>query len=81
MVEKGGGGGDVRQPAVFCPDQAEESTEEEILEEDHRCLEISQRRLRWWETEHWGEIHDERRCWGDLSRDGQRNLRKLLGKG
>lgn len=82
VVEKEGWGGDVRQPACLKQDQDVRVPEDgESLEEDRRCLEISPRRFPWWEVEHWGEIYDERRSWGDLSREGQRALNKLLGKG
>lgn len=82
MVEKEGWGGAVKQPACSKLDQDVRVAEErEGLEEDRRCLEISQRRFPWWEVEHWGEIFDERRSWGDLSLEDQRALNKLLGKG
>lgn len=82
VVEKEGWGGDVRQPAFLKRDQEMRVAEErEFLEEDRRCLDIFQRRFPWWEVEHWGEIYDERRSWGDLSREAKRELRKLLGKG
>ena len=82
MVEKEGWGGAVRQPAYLKLDQDVRVAEDgESLEEDRRCLDIFQRRLPWWEIEHWGEIYDERCSWGDLSREGQRALNKLLGKG
>jgi hypothetical protein len=87
VVEKEGwgwvevGGGEVRRPAVSWIDQLDSAPEDtESLEEDHRCLEISYRRLNWWETEHWSEICDERGLWGDLSRQDQKKLDKLKGR-
>jgi hypothetical protein len=81
VVEKEGWGGDVWQPAALPVYEDEEGIEDgEPFPEDHRCLEIALHRLPWWEVEHWEEIHDETRCWGDLSREDQRTLRKLLGR-
>jgi hypothetical protein len=82
VVEKEGWGGAVRRPACSKQDHNVRVPEDgENLEEDRRCLEIFQRRFPWWEVEHWGEIFDERRLWGDLSREDQRALNRLLGKG
>ena len=75
------GGGEVQRLASFWIDHVDSAQEEaENLDENHRCLEISNRRLDWWEIEHWDEIYDERHSWGDLSREDQRELNKLLGK-
>lgn len=82
VVEKEGWGGDVRRPAALWRSQDEQLTKnKEHLVEDGRCLEIDPPEPTWWEREHWNEIYDERRSWGDLSREAQRDLRKLLGKG
>ena len=80
--ERWGGDVRVRRPASFQLGQDDEVPEESgNVEGDHRCLDITQRQLLWWEVEHWDEIYDERRSWGDLSRESQRNLTKLLGRG
>ena len=83
VVEEEGWGGDVSQPAALWRIQDEQRAEDEgdLAEEDHRCLEIDHPEPTWWDLEHWNEIYDERRCWGDLSRESQRYLRKLLGTG
>ena len=81
VVEKEGWGWAVRQPASSKLEEDKGAAEEqEALEEDHRCLEIYHKRSPWWEIEHWDEIYDERRSWGDLSREDQRELNKLLGR-
>lgn len=68
VVEKERWGGDVRRPARLKRDHTMRVAEEvESLKEDRRCLDIYQRRIPWWEAEHWGEIFDERRSWGELS--------------
>ena len=84
MVEKEGWswvefrGREVRRPASFWIDHVDSAPEDtENLDEDHRCLEISYRRLDWWEIEHWGDIYDESRLWGDLSHQDQKKLNKL----
>ena len=74
-----GPGGSVEMPEV--PDlEALIEEEDEQLETVHGCLQISQSRLCWWERENWKDVWDEARCWGDLSRDGQRKLTKLMGR-
>jgi len=82
VVEKEGWGWVVRQPAALWHGQDERiNKNEEPLPEDPRCLEIDPPEPTWWELEHWDEIYDERRWWGDLNRETKRDLRKLLGKG
>ena len=76
------GGGEVRRPAGFEVDQIDSAPEDTSgPEEDHRCLEISYRRLDWWEIEHWGDVRDERGLWGDLSHHDQKKLNKLIRRG
>ncbi len=82
-MEKERWGGAVRQPATLWGGQNERISKngEPLAEEDHRCLEIELFDPAWWELEHWDEIYDERRSWSDLSREDQRALKRLLGKG
>jgi hypothetical protein len=81
-VAKEGWGGEVQRQVVRWRDLDERvSKHEEPLPEDRRCLEIESPEPTWWEQEHWDEIYDERRSWGDLSREARRELRKLLRKG
>ena len=54
--------------------------EDEQLETVHVCLQINQARFPWWERENWEDVWDEERGWGDLSRNGQRELTKLTGR-
>jgi hypothetical protein len=42
-------------------------------------IELSEELFSWWEVERWDEIYEERLLWGDLSHEGKRILRKLLG--
>jgi hypothetical protein len=82
VVTKEGWIGDVRrQPTLWRDPHGRVSKSEEPLPEDHRCLEIESPEPTWWELEHWDEIYDDRHWWGDLSRETQRELSKLLGKG
>ena len=82
VAAKEGWGGEVQRPAVFerRPKKRISKGEEYPLD-DYRCLEIESPEPTWWEQEHWDEIYDERRSWGDMSRETQRELRKLFGKG
>ena len=83
VVEKGwGGGAGVREPEnleYFLPEQ--ETEEPEYQESRTYQLDTSYLRLKWWERQHWSDIKDERSLWGDLSRENQRKLIKLIGRG
>ena len=54
--------------------------EDEELEGDNNCLQITEAHHPWWEKQHWGELLDETKLWCDLSRENQRELTKLKGK-
>ncbi len=73
-VAGAGGGGEVLE-VIDLEEIVEE--EEGKQEPDHGCLQVSQRRHPWWEREKWADVWDEARGWGDLCRDGQRELKEL----
>ena len=50
------------------------------FETGNDCLQITEDRHPWWEKEHWGELLDERKLWGDITRESQRKLTKLKGR-
>ena len=79
VAEGAGPGGSEEIPEVPSLEELIEEKEYE-LEAIGGCLQISQSRLPWWERENWKDVWDEARGWGDLSRDEQRKLTKLLGR-
>jgi hypothetical protein len=78
VVEEGKGewGGDVEEPASFS---ILDEVEEEVEELPETSLDIQYRRRPWWKKQHWNDILDEQRRWGELSRENQKKLNKLLG--
>ena len=47
---------------------------------DARPVELATPRLPWWEIEHWEDVYDETRLWGDLTQEEMQVLKTLLGR-
>ncbi len=71
-------GEDIWEPELFS---IEEEIEEEIIDNVRGVdSEISYRQQLWWEKQHWNDILDERKRWGDLNKENQNKLIKLIGR-
>ena len=76
-----GGDGQRRRPPVseIAPRAIENLSDDDEAPSTSLGIELPEELLSWWEMERWDEIFDERVLWGDLSPEGKRTLRKLLG--
>ncbi len=74
--EKGEWGGGAEEPAPFSILDEVEGEAEALPE---TSLDIHYSRRPWWEKQHWNDILNEQRCWGELSRENQKKLKQLLG--